>query len=634
MNLKEKILLSFFLIAVFINFLGPINDPDFPFHLKTGEYIYEHKEIPIDDPFSFYGEGYTTDRERFTLSQYWLAQIIFYKLYLLAGPLGIILLRATVFSLFVFLLWFSLRKRGFYSSLMVAALITILFQVAKGDRPQFFSFLFILILILLFERFREKPESKIPLYLIPPLMLLWANIHAGFIFGVAVILLYALSEGFKLFVDKPFWGCPLEKKQALVFFIAALISILFSYINPDVNGQILAVIDSHTNAKWVYSVNREYMNPIKEMSVYFGARTSAVVFFIIFGFVSIILCLNATRRKSIDITAFILILFSSVAAFTAVRYIPFFVAVALPLSRKYKFLENTDFLKRLKRSKALFALLMVFFISTMFFGFKRYPQIFIIDKLYYPAEAANFLLSNRIEANIFNQFNKGSYLLWKLYPHYKLFNDTRFISLEAVRDTDVITYTLEDYNQPTSATLGKRLSELVPEELGEINISSEGHTNKKIIDKPLWKRLLDQYRIDLIVHEATADFSKAIYPLTLRLLKDDDWVLIYFDGTMQIFIRNKEKYANVIKSFRKPKELIYDEIIFETIPHVSAKVAISSPYSSLAFAYTMKGKDEDARRMIDAALSLNKNDLVANFCEAYLVLRRNAQEKSGASKGK
>ena len=51
-DIREKILLGLFYCG-FINFLGPIVDPDFPFHIKTGEYIYQHKEIPEDDPFSF-----------------------------------------------------------------------------------------------------------------------------------------------------------------------------------------------------------------------------------------------------------------------------------------------------------------------------------------------------------------------------------------------------------------------------------------------------------------------------------------------------------------------------------------------------------------------------------------------------
>jgi hypothetical protein len=626
-TIKEKILIGFFLVAVFVNFLGPIIDIDFPLHLKTGEYIYQHREIPKDDPFSFYGEGIVTDREKFTLSQYWLAQIIFYKLYSIAGPTGVILLRATVFSAFVFLLWFALRKRGLYSSLIIAILVAIIFQLCKLDRPQFFSFLFTLILILLLERFRENPDSAMPLYFVPPLMLLWANMHAGFVVGIAVILIYTLSEALKFFINKPnLIGQPFGKKPALMFFVIALLAILFSYVNPIMNGSIIAALESHTTARWLYETIREYMSPLEEMGSPFVLRVPSVSFWVLFGFISIIVTLNTLRTKSIDITIFALILSFSVAAFTAVRYIPFYLAVALPLSKGYKFFRGRDFLRDLKLAQITFVLFLILFVLAIGYGLKDGNNIFKIGRQnYYPEGVADFLLNNRIEANMFNQNNRGSYLMWKLYPYYKVFNDSRFISLEAVDDSNVISYSLENYTQSSKLGLANALSAMVPKELGRINVSSPGLPNSSD-NKPLWKRLVEQYKIDLIVHEATADFSGTLYPLTLRLLKDDDWVLIYVDGTMQIFVRNMGKYSKMIERFRKPKELIYDEIILETIPSVRKKITVSAPYSSLAFALMMKGKEEDAKKMIDAALALDRNDLVANFCISYLVLKQKAQE--------
>lgn len=632
-DIKERILLCFFLTAVFINFLGSIADRDFPFHLKTGEYIYQHKEIPQNDPFSFYGKGIVTDREKFLLTQYWIAQVLFYKIYSLMGPPGIILLRAGVFSAFIFLLWFTMKKRGFPSALIIAMLATILLQAFKADRPQFFSFLFMLILILLIEKFREKSHSVVPLYFIPPLFLLWANIHGGFVFGIAVILIYALSEGLKLIVNKSNLGYPLEKRRALLFFVTAFMTILFSYLNPDFNGQLLATLESHTDVSWFYKNNREYISPVKEMSVHFGNIVSASIFFIIFGFVTIVTFLNAIRTKSIDITVLFLIIFSSTAAFTAVRYIPFFVAVALPLSMDYRFFADASFLRKFSNSVISFSLLLMFFSFAVVFGLRDYKKIFSIDKIYYPEGVADFLLSNRIEANMFNQSNEGSYFLWRLYPHYRVFIDTRLISFEAVRDADAISYAIGDYNSPFNLSLAAALSALVPAGLGEISFSS-GDDNRNLKNKkPLWEKLLEQHNINLIVHEACGQFTKELYPITLRLLRDDKWALIYLDGSMLIFVRNIEKNSAIIKKFSLPKELIYDEIILETVPFVSRRVAISTPYSSLAFALMMKGKYAEARIMIDAALALDKNDLTANFCEAYLVLRQKEQAKSHVSKG-
>ena len=53
----KKLVAAFFFIAVTIYFMIPIMDPDFPWHIKTGEYIYQHREIPKTDPFSIASTG-------------------------------------------------------------------------------------------------------------------------------------------------------------------------------------------------------------------------------------------------------------------------------------------------------------------------------------------------------------------------------------------------------------------------------------------------------------------------------------------------------------------------------------------------------------------------------------------------
>jgi hypothetical protein len=567
MTMKEKILIGLFVTAIFIKFLGPIYDVDFPFHLKTGEYIYQHKEIPKDDPFSVYGEGVSTDRERFTLSQYWLAQVLFYKLYTLFGPPGIITLRAVIFTSLVFLLWFSIRKRGIYSSLLIVTLITINLLPYRLDRPQFFSFLFTLILILLFERFREKPNSGIVLFFIPPLMLLWSNMHAGFVFGLVVILIYTISEALKYFIKKLKTNFPigqsLSDKSVLMLLVSGLLAILFSYVNPDTNGQLLATIESHTTAKWLYYGVREYMSPVQETEFPYVVKIANISFWILFGFICSITALNVVRKKSIDISILALLVFSSVAALTSVRYIPFFVIVAIPLSRDYRFIKDSTFFRPLTGTPLAFIVFSIFFSITTVFGLiTGYKNMFTIAKNdFYPEKAADFLLKNHIEAKMFNSNNRGSYLIWKLYPHYRVFQDTRYINLEATSESITIRNALHDYKQTADLALGSALSALVPVEMGKIKISAVGLPEDSKNEKPLWIKLLEKNNIELIVHEATGDFTGEIFPLTLRLLKDDDWVLIYIDGIFQIFVKNNDKFSDIIKKYKKPKELIYDEII-------------------------------------------------------------------------
>jgi hypothetical protein len=50
-----------FLAALFVGLLAPaarnVTDPDVWWHLKTGQYITEHKSVPHTDPFSYTRAG-------------------------------------------------------------------------------------------------------------------------------------------------------------------------------------------------------------------------------------------------------------------------------------------------------------------------------------------------------------------------------------------------------------------------------------------------------------------------------------------------------------------------------------------------------------------------------------------------
>lgn len=631
--MKERIIICLFLIALFVTFLTPIADIDFPFHLKTGEYIYKHKIIPKDDPFAFHGKGILTDKEIFMLSQYWLAQIIFYKLYTIIGITGIIFLRAAIFTSFVFLIWYVLKKKGIYSSFLTAIIVTFALQTYNLDRPQYFSFIFSLLLILFLEKFRQEPNSFRPLLFIPPLMLLWSNMHGGFIFGVVVILIYAVAESFKYFIKKVIprlpIGQPLSQKLLLTLLVACLLAIISSYINPNGHTALIRVMAAHTSYEWLFSSIREYMTPLEEARFPYAVKISSISFWILFGMTCILLAINTIRKKYIDITIISLIFFSSFASFTAVRYIPLFIATAIPLTKDYKFLKGYAFLRKLNTTPIVPVIFSMLFVFAIGFGLKDYKHLFTFrTQHFYPEKAAAFLLENHIDANMFNSPNRGSYLIMRLYPYYRVYQDTRYISIDALIDGYAIKDAVDYQAQRGDIALINALSSLVPKELGRIEISTKDHLYNKENSKPYWEKLLEQYNIDLVVHEATGDFTGTIFPLTLRLLKDDDWILIYLDGSVEIFIRNSEEYSTIIKKYEKQKELVYDEIILETAPLVKKKTTFSSAYSSLGFALMMKGKDEDAKKMIDAALVLDKKDLVANFCNAYLALKEKNKSKS------
>ena len=91
-------------LIVFNWFYGTIGRTDFWWHLKTGQYIWQHHTLPAPDSFA-----YTTymgqpaypgeDVVRyFNLTHEWLAQIVFYLVYSAGGAAGVILFRQTLLA--------------------------------------------------------------------------------------------------------------------------------------------------------------------------------------------------------------------------------------------------------------------------------------------------------------------------------------------------------------------------------------------------------------------------------------------------------------------------------------------------------------------------------------------------------
>ncbi|HYA26437.1 MAG TPA: hypothetical protein VEE82_00425, partial [Thermodesulfovibrionales bacterium] len=225
----KSIIPALIIFCVFLYGLIPINDFDFWWHLKTGEYILENGQLPDIDPFSYTAVSTDMDspgRPQFILKSYWLGQVVFALVVKYLGLKGFIAMRAIFFALISLTVLKvqglqsavsgpksgvpELRTRGaLYSQAGCALLFSLAMLTTEclTDRPQMFSFLFAIFLVFLFERYRVC-ASRAALYAIPLLMLLWAQIHAGYIVGIAYLLVYLMAI--------PFEECLKEKRKILI----------------------------------------------------------------------------------------------------------------------------------------------------------------------------------------------------------------------------------------------------------------------------------------------------------------------------------------------------------------------------------------------------------------------------------
>jgi hypothetical protein len=174
--------------AVAIIVMRPVTDPDVWWHLRTGQWIVEHRAVPWTDPFSVYGLG------KPWIAYNWLFEIVLYALDRAFGLFGL-LLYVIVFALVITVALHMLVAR-FEHRFTRAVAVTALGIGAMGPvlmpRSYLFSILFFIVELQVLFAVRESNRTR-PLLVLPPLFALWANLHIQFIYGLAV-LAFAVAE--------------------------------------------------------------------------------------------------------------------------------------------------------------------------------------------------------------------------------------------------------------------------------------------------------------------------------------------------------------------------------------------------------------------------------------------------------
>lgn len=610
-KLKKLITVLFFLL-VFLSFTKPVLDPDTPWHLKTGEYIVLNKTIPTSDPFSF-ADDPLPFIGTFILTQYWLSQICFFLIYKYGGVFGLALLSATILTSLAGLLRYLIREKGFYLSFLITGVFVYFMREFQGVRPQLFTFLFSGIAIFLFEKYREKRNLRLlsPLILLMPL---WSNLHGGFIYGVVLIVLYTISEAIQCYLGgKQTAALPerFPKKRFYHLLLIISVAILFSMANPNTYKAFFYAFTTHS--KDLFASIYEYQSPFQLMK---SGPSTVVYGFLLFVIASALMIFVFIKRR--DITPLLLLVFSIVPAMVSIRYIPLLLIVATSVFRYIPVRANPELASRIRLSVHIALMIAATSLMLVYNPLKNNGIYRFQDSTFYAVSASNFLIRNRISGSIFASYNKSSFLMFRLFPESRLYSDSRFLSTDRIRTSSNIEGEFD-----TTKEVLINVSRLIPKNIGAINVSSN---EKDIIKKNIhWKDSLDRIKADIIVSEAVNMYSGTIYPLAFNLIQDESWKLIYADGTVLIFVRDIEKYENIIMKYNKPKSLIYDEIIAES------KAAKDSPgyYSTTALAMLLKGfADKNTYALIEKALALNPKDVFAQYCETLYILMDHAKKQS------
>ena len=424
----------FFTVAILVTMLiaaiQPVTDPDFWWHLTTGNWILSQHAIPRTDLYT-----YTVAGHRW-ITHEWLSEVVLAALYAVGRlPLESLVLGALTWAGF-FLVYRAIDRRvNFVIAGLALALGVAAANPIWGPRIQMVTFALTALTYLWVKRFCEGHGRA--LYFLPAVMLVWVNLHAGFVVAYAVVGTALLVEGLRYLARRP-GAMPIDRLKAMGIVLLAAVAV--AIVNP--NGWDIYLYPFQTGGSPEQQrLIVEWFSPNFQMSQIWPFE--AMVFLIIGG-------LALARR--IELRQFLLLLLGLGLALHSVRNLSFFMLVAVPALADYAQQARErlpwHWPRRLPRTSiATFSVnvLMVLLLCAVV-ALASVPSLVqrVDGKLVakdFPIKAADFLLQHPAPGHMLNVYGWGGYLIYRLYGHTPA--QPVFIFGDAALDGDQL---LHDYS--------------------------------------------------------------------------------------------------------------------------------------------------------------------------------------------
>ncbi len=164
-----------------------LQDPDTQWQITIGQWILDHHAVPHTDIYSF------TMRGQPWISTQWLAQLAYAQLYAWFGWAGPVVLAAVAGAVtFALLAGYLGRSVSESAALVFVAVALALTAPHLLARPHMLALP--IMVAWIGELIAAADRRQAPSFWLLPLMALWANVHGGFVFGLAMIAPIALDS--------------------------------------------------------------------------------------------------------------------------------------------------------------------------------------------------------------------------------------------------------------------------------------------------------------------------------------------------------------------------------------------------------------------------------------------------------
>lgn len=420
----SRLLTLLVFIAIFTMAVRVPADSDTWWHLRTGQYIVQNQTIPTTDPFSHTRAG------QLWIDHGWLAQIFWYGLFALGGWAAVALGVAVLVTVAFWLVWRQIEANVFVAafSLILGAIVA---SVIWAARPQLISFVLTAWVAYLLHRFKRHDGRLLPW--LPLVMLLWANIHGGFAIGLMLMLAYGAGEVVNHLTkhsDDPVVPWAGLKHLLIVF----LISLGVVVINP------------HTWRMWLYPFQTVGIGALRDFIQEWQSPNFHLPYVQSFAVMLLLLVLALARAgRQADWTDLGLVVLWTGWSLFAARNIAIFGLVTAPILARYADLAwsrqwqawgykrppfspapHNSTLKT-QNSKLNWLLLALIVMAALIkIAVPLTPNANLAaEQASLPYDAVEFIKTEQLPGPIFNSYNWGGYLIFKLWPAYPVYIDGR-----------------------------------------------------------------------------------------------------------------------------------------------------------------------------------------------------------------
>ncbi len=443
-------------VYAFLAGFHTIAELDLGWHMALGRYIMQQHTIPTSDVLSYTSAGAP-----------WiyppLGEVLLYLLHAVGGYAALSWLCALTSLAIVACV---LRPPSHSECLATAVLGVLgipLLAVRMNPRPDLFTHFFFAVFLVLLWRFYqgEEPKTEVgkrALWLLPLLMVLWVNMHPGFIAGIAVICGYLLLEA----VDLADSVRRVHVLKRLIRVWPVLVATLMAtLLNPfglrvyqaslfQVSWQVYGSSMNKHIVEWQsvplspasMSEALDWRNPFTSGIWWMGITALAA------------LAIALRQRRFGPATLLALALY---AGFHAHRYQGLFAIVAIVVggsifadvrSRRNTEGEESEFRGSTSlgwpaavvaaAALALSCANSLDLISSRTYILNGAEEFFGAGESWFPERAADFIFREHLPGNIFQPYDLGGFTAFRLGPAYKDFVDGRLVSPSVMQEYSLL----------------------------------------------------------------------------------------------------------------------------------------------------------------------------------------------------